>query len=59
LKSTFDRVREASWLGLYFSGIETNGEGLLRFVMNPDLRRRFPDDDEYGKRWLEKGWSTE
>jgi len=58
-KNTFDRVRDVFWLGLHFSGIETNSEGLMRFVMNPYLRRRFPDDDDYGKRWLEEGRKIE
>jgi len=54
-KSAFDQVRDVSWLGLYFSGIETNSEGLMRFVMNPTLRQRYPDDDEFGKKLLEEG----
>lgn len=54
-KNGFDQVRSANWLGLHFSGIETNSEGLMRFVMNPYLRRRFPDDDEFGKQWLKEG----
>lgn len=59
-KSAFDQVRDAPWLGLHFSGIETSSDqGLMRFIMNPYLRRRFPDDDEYGKKWLEENRKME
>jgi len=58
-KNQFDRVRGAPWRGLYFSGIETNSEGLMRCVMNPTFRRRYPDDEEFGKKWLEEGWRIE
>jgi hypothetical protein len=54
-KDAFDQVRDVPWLGLHFSGVETNSEGLMRFVMNPILRRRYPEDDEFGKKWLEEG----
>ena len=27
--------------------------------MNPALRRRYPDDDEFGKVWLEEGRKIE
>jgi hypothetical protein len=26
----------------------------MRFVMNPTLRQRYPEDDEFGKDWLEQ-----
>ena len=58
-KNVFERVRAVSWLGLYFSGTEWNDEGLMRFVMNPGLRRRFPDDDECGRKWIEEGRKIE
>ena len=54
-KNAFDQVRDAPWRGLNFSGIETNSEGCMRCVMNPTLRRRYPDDEEFGKKWLEEG----
>jgi len=51
----FDQVRDVPWLGLYFSGVETSSDGLMRFVMNPALRQHYPEDDEFGKRWLTEG----
>ena len=54
-KNQSDQVRGAPWRGLYFSGTETNSEGLMRCVMNLTLRRRYPDDEEFGKKWLEAG----
>jgi len=27
--------------------------------MNPTLRRRYPEDDEFGKKWLEEGRGIE
>lgn len=58
-KNAFNQVRGAPWLGLHFSGIEANSEGLMRFVMNPTLRQRYPDDNEFGKKWLEEGRKIE
>ena len=58
-RGVFEKVRAGSWLGLYFSGTEWSGEGLMRFVANPGLRRRYPDDDEYGRKWLEEGRKIE
>ena len=55
----FDQVRDVPWLRLHFSGVETNSEGLMRFVMNPTLRQRYPEDDEFGKKWLEEGRGME
>jgi hypothetical protein len=44
---------------MHFSGTETNGEGLMRLIMNPTLRQRYPEDDEFGKKWLKEGRKIE
>jgi len=57
--NVFNQVRDAPWLGLHFSGIEANSEGLIRFIMNPTLRKRYPEDHAFGKKWLERGREVE
>jgi hypothetical protein len=44
---------------MHFSGTETNSEGLMRLIMNPTLRQRYPEDDEFGKKWLKEGRKIE
>ena len=58
-KRAFDQIRKAPWLGMHFSGTETNSEGLMRLIMNPTLRQRYPEDDEFGRKWLEEGRKIE